>query len=106
MTDANGEILIENLRIGDGYVISEVDNEAADGYILPADKTAAVFEGAVTKVEMHNEREPEPVIPDNPKTGDSSNLPLWFGLMGISAAGVIGLGILSFRNKKKKEDAE
>lgn len=106
VTDANGEILIENLRIGDGYVISEVDNEAADGYILPADKTAAVFEGAVTKVEMHNEREPEPVIPDNPKTGDSSNLPLWFGLMGISAAGVIGLGILSFRNKKKKEDAE
>ena len=104
VTDANGEILIENLRIGDGYIISEVDNEAADGYILPADKTAAVFEGSVTKVEMHNELEPEK--PDNPKTGDSSNPPLWIGLMGISACGVIGLGVLSFRNKKKKEDAE
>ena len=101
VTDANGEILIENLRIGDGYVISEVNNEATSGYILPADKTAAVFEGSVTKVEMHNE-----LKPDNPKTGDDSNLPLWLTLMGVSAAGIAGLGILSFKKFKKKEDAE
>lgn len=101
VTDANGEILIENLRIGDGYIISEVNNEATSGYILPADKTAAVFEGSVTKVEMHNE-----LKPDNPKTGDDSNLPLWFTLMGVSAVGIAGLGILSFKKFKKKEDAE
>ena len=101
VTDANGEILIENLRIGDGYIISEVDNESTSAYILPADKTAAVFEGAVTKVEMHNE-----LKPDNPKTGDDSNLPLWLTLMGVSAAGIAGLGILSFKKFKKKEDAE
>ena len=101
VTDANGEILIENLRIGDGYIISEVDNEATSAYILPADKTAAVFEGSVTKVEMHNE-----LKPDNPKTGDDSNLPLWLTLMGVSAAGIAGLGILSFKKFKKKEDAE
>ena len=101
VTDANGEILIENLRIGDGYIISEVDNEATSAYILPADKTAAVFEGSVTKVEMHNE-----LKPDNPKTGDDSNLLLWLTLMGVSAAGIAGLGILSFKKFKKKEDAE
>lgn len=100
VTDANGEILIENLRIGDGYIISEVNNEATSGYILPADKTAAVFEGSVTKVEMHNE-----LKPDNPKTGDASNLTLWLTLMGVSAAGIAWLGI-RFKKFKKKEDAE
>lgn len=103
VTDANGEILIENLRIGDNYIISEVDNEAADGYILPEDKTAAVFEGAVTTVEMHNEREPEPVVPDNPKTGDTSNLALWFGLAGLSGAALIGLTFVSLKKRRKEE---
>ena len=69
-TDKNGEILIENLRIGE-YVISEVSDGASAAYILPADKTASVFEGAVTKVEMHNE------LRDTPKTGDDSNPALW-----------------------------
>lgn len=103
VTDANGEILIENLRIGDNYIISEVDDEAADGYILPEDKTAAVFEGAVTTVEMHNEREPEPVVPDNPKTGDTSNLALWFGLAGLSGAALIGLTFVSLKKRRKEE---
>ena len=103
VTDANGEILIENLRIGDNYIISEVDDEAADGYILPEDKTVAVFEGAVTTVEMHNEREPEPVVPDNPKTGDTSNLALWFGLAGLSGAALIGLTFVSLKKRRKEE---
>ena len=103
VTDENGEILIENLRIGDNYLISEVDNEATDGYILPEDKTAAVFEGAVTTVEMHNEREPEPVVPDNPKTGDTSNLALWFGLAGLSGAALISLTVMSLKKRRKEE---
>ena len=64
-TDKNGEIVIENLRIGE-YVVSEVSDGASSAYVLPADKTASVFEGAVTKVEMHNE------LRDTPKTGDDS----------------------------------
>ena len=63
-TDKNGEIIIENLRIGE-YVVSEVSDGASSAYVLPADKTASVFEGAVTKVEMHNE------LRDTPKTGNS-----------------------------------
>ena len=97
-TDKNGEILIENLRIGE-YVVSEVSDGASSAYVLPADKTASVFEGAVTKVEMHNE------LRDTPKTGDDSNPALWLALLGISAAGAAVLGIVGFR-KRRKEGAE
>lgn len=99
-TDKNGEILIENLRIGE-YVISEVSDGASAAYILPADKTASVFEGAVTKVEMHNE------LRDTPKTGDDSNPVLWLSLLGISAVGALTLGVIGWKKKKtEKEDAE
>lgn len=99
-TDKNGEILIENLRIGE-YVISEVSDGASAAYILPADKTASVFEGAVTKVEMHNE------LRDTPKTGDDSNPVLWLSLLGISAVGAVTLGVIGWKKKKtEKEDAE
>ena len=97
-TDKNGEIVIENLRIGE-YVVSEVSDGASSAYVLPADKTASVFEGAVTKVEMHNE------LRDTPKTGDDSNPALWLALLGISAAGAAALGVVGFR-KRRKEDAE
>ena len=96
-TDKNGEILIENLRIGE-YMISEVSDSASAAYILPADKTASVFEGAVTKVEMHNE------LRDTPKTGDDSNPVLWLSLLGISAVGAAALGVIGW--KKKKTDKE
>lgn len=99
-TDKNGEILIENLRIGE-YVISKVSDGASAAYILPADKTASVFEGAVTKVEMHNE------LRDTPKTGDDSNPALWLALLGISAVGAAALGVIGWKKKKtEKEDAE
>lgn len=97
-TDKNGEIIIENLRIGE-YVVSEVSDGASSAYVLPADKTASVFEGAVTKVEMHNE------LRDTPKTGDDSNPALWLVLLGISAAGAAALGVVGFR-KRRKEGAE
>lgn len=97
-TDKNGEIIIENLRIGE-YVVSEVSDGASSAYVLPADKTASVFEGAVTQVEMHNE------LRDTPKTGDDSNPALWLALLGISAAGAAVLGVVGFR-KRRKEGAE
>ena len=97
-TDGNGEILIENLRIGE-YVISEVSDGASAAYILSADKTASDFEGAVTKVEMHNE------LRDTPKTGDDSNPVLWLSLLGISAVGAATLGVIGWK-KRRKEDAE
>ena len=97
-TDKNGEIIIDDFRIGE-YVVSEVSDGASSAYVLPADKTASVYEGAVTKVEMHNE------LRDTPKTGDASNPALWLALLGVSAAGAAALGVVGFR-KRRKEDAE
>lgn len=94
-TDKNGEILIEDLRVGDNTV-SEVANSVSQNYVLPADKTASVFEGAVTKVEMHNE------LRDTPKTGDDSNPALWLALMGVAVVGATACGVLAMKNKKKK----
>lgn len=101
-TDKNGEILIENLRIGE-YVISEVSDGVSAAYILPADKTASVFEGAVTKVEMHNE------LRDTPKTGDDSNPALWKWLTAVGVLGFVACGggyIAYAMKKRRKEDAE
>lgn len=94
-TDAEGAILIEGLRIGD-YTVSEVRDGTSDGYLLPADKTASIFEGAVTEVEMHNEKKPTPEVP---QTGDSSHAALWLTLLGLSSIGAAA--ILLMRKRKK-----
>ena len=65
-TDKNGEIFIDNLRIGE-YTVSEVNDKASAGYILPADKQATIKVDATTVVQMHNE------FRDTPKTGDDFN---------------------------------
>lgn len=97
-TDDKGEIIIENLRIGD-YTVSEVSDGTSAAYVLPADKTASVFEGAVTVVEMHNE------LRDTPKTGDDSNPALWLTLLGLSGAGALALGVVAWKKRKnEKED--
>lgn len=94
-TDAEGFILVEGLRIGD-YTVSEVRDSSSDGYLLPADKTASVFEGAVTEVEMHNEKKPALEVP---QTGDSSHAALWLALLGLSGIGAVT--VLLMRKRKK-----
>ena len=96
-TDKNGEIFIEDLRIGD-YTVSEVSNKASAGYILPADKQITIKVGATTTVKMHNE------FRDTPKTGDDFHLGLWVSLAAVSLAGAGVLGFIGFKNRKKKED--
>ena len=95
VTDKNGEILIESIRIGE-YLVSEVPNEASKGYVLPDDKQAVVFEGGVTTVEMHNELI---VHSDAPQTGDNSNLILWAGLALVSGS-AIGFILYSGRRQR------
>ena len=96
-TDRNGEIFVEGLRIGD-YTVSEVNDKASAGYILPADKQLTIKVGATTIVQMHNE------FRDTPKTGDDFNLGLWVSLAAVSLAGAGVLGFIGFKNRKKKED--
>ena len=94
-TDVEGIVFIEGLRIGD-YTVSEVQDGSSDGYLLPADKTASVFEGAVTEVEMHNEKKPTPEVP---QTGDNSHAALWLALLGLSGIGAVT--VLLIRKRKK-----
>lgn len=97
-TDAEGFILVEGLRIGD-YTVSEVRDSSSDGYLLPADKTASVFEGAVTEVEMHNEKKPALEVP---QTGDNSHMALWLGLLGISGIGAAAILLMRKRKNKRQ----
>lgn len=96
-TDKNGEIFIEDLRIGE-YTVSEVNDKASAGYILPAYKQATIKVDATTIVQMHNE------FRDTPKTGDDFNPALWVNLAVVSLAGAGVLGFVGFKNRKKKED--
>ena len=95
-TDKNGEIFIEGLRIGE-YTVSEVNDAASAGYILPADKQATVKVDATTIVEMHNE------LRDTPKTGDDFNLSLWAGLGAAFAIGAGALCVVGLKRKKKED---
>ena len=97
-TDKNGEILIENLRIGE-YTVSEVNDSTSAGYILPAEKQTTVKVGETTIVQMHNE------LRDTPKTGDDFNLPLWIGLAAVSVIGAGVLGVIGFK-KRRKDNGE
>ena len=91
-TDKNGEIFIQKLRIGE-YTVSEVSDGASAAYMLPADKRASVFEGAVTTVTMHNELT---IVPD---TGDTG-IWLWAALTGISILGALAVFQLKKRGKE------
>lgn len=103
MTDDNGEIHIEGLRVGD-YVISEVSNDASAKYVLPDKITVTVLEGKTTVAKFYNEL--KPVTPDVPKTGDTTNIALWTALCGLSLAGVGTAAFFGFRKKKNHESED
>lgn len=96
-TDKNGEIIIEGLRIGD-YIISEVSNSKSSAYVMPENKTALVKLGSTTIVEMHN------VLRDTPKTGDDTNLGLWYALGGLSVVGALVTFVIAFQKRKKEDE--
>ena len=98
VTDENGQIHIEGLRVGD-YVISEVGNKANEKYVLPENVTVTVHEGKTVVAKFHNAL--KPVTPDIPKTGDTTNMPLWAALAGISLLGAGAAAFFTFRKKKE-----
>lgn len=97
VTDKNGMATF-TLRVGK-YTYQEYD--APEGYLI--DEGEYPFEikkdGEIVKAKMTNEKEPVEEI-TTPKTGDESNVGLWFGLAGIS---LIGLGTFGYLLKKKKK---
>lgn len=98
-TDKHGEILIEGLRIGK-YIVSEVNNDASAGYMLPDDEIVEIEYRKTAKVKMHNEKI------HTPKTGDESNPNLWLMLGGASAVGLVACGATALYKKRKKNNKE
>ncbi len=96
---SNCKTIVEGLRIGE-YTVSEVNNNASAAYITPADQKVEIKYDETTTVTMHNE------LRDTPKTGDDTNMTLWYVLAGLSAAGVAVSTALAIRNKKKNEEVE
>ena len=47
------------------------------------------------------EPDPKPEYPDNPQTGDNTNLLLWFALLFVSGGGIIGT---TLHSRKRKEE--
>ena len=92
VTDDNGEITLEWMRIGT-YTISEVKDKASEGYLLPPDQTITVKTGETVTVLFRNKK-----FPDIPKTGDESNIALW-GTVALAA--LAGAGVVSFVLWKK-----
>ena len=94
---------IEMLPIGK-YTLRE--ETAPDGYLVAKDVEFEVKDTSeVQHVTMVDEEKPAEKTPDggkpvsdSPKTGDNTNLWLWFILLGIGATGT---GALAFMRKKK-----
>ena len=103
VTDENGQIKIEGLRIGD-YVISEVSDKSNERYELPDNVTVTVHEGKTVVAKFHNKLKPE--TPDIPKTGDSTNMTLWAALAGLSLIGAGTTAFFTFRKKKEEGEHE
>ncbi len=98
-TDKNGEIVVEGLRIGE-YTVSEVSNNASAAYITPADQKVEIKYNETATVKMYNE------LRETPKTGDDTNMTLWYVLAGLSVAGVAVSTALAIRGKKKNKEVE
>ena len=97
VTDENGQIKIEGLRIGN-YTISEVSNDKNKAYILPADVIVTVHAEKTVVAKFYNELKP---VTDIPKTGDSTNMTLWAALARVSLLGIAVTAFFTFRKKKE-----
>ena len=85
-TDANGEILIEGLLIGE-YVVTELENGASEGYEIAEPVTMTLVANETLTVNVHNNK----ITVDVPKTGDGSLAP-WIILIAAGLAGIAGVG--------------
>ncbi len=94
-TDANGEIFIENLRIGE-YTVTELKNSASEGYKIADPVKVTLVANETLTVKIHNDK----TKVDVPKTGDNNGLVLWISLFGFAAAGV---GCAAFFYLKKRK---
>lgn len=64
VTDANGEALIENLRVDSDYTIEEIEDEVSAKYIRPEAVNVTLLDGMTLIVNLYNQIAPVPEIPN------------------------------------------
>ena len=96
-TNANGEIFIENLRIGK-YTVTEVEDSVSAGYKRPDPFEIELTADETLTVNVHNDKVTTD-HPDSLKTGDDSHMILWVSLM-LASLGVL-IGTILYSRKKK-----
>lgn len=94
-TDKNGEIYIENLRLGK-YIVSEVRNHMTEEYHCPKDKQLEIQEDRCAEVEMHNKRIKVP------QTGDKIPLMKWILSFLVALSFIVFYPAVRTRFKKKR----
>ena len=94
-TDVNGDIFIENLRIGK-YTVTEVEDEVSAGYKRPAPFEIELAADETLTVNVHNDKV---TIPNYPQTGDSSHMVLWCSLMLLSAGLLVSMILYLYKKK-------
>lgn len=100
-TDANGEILIENLRISE-YVVTELENEASKGYKIADPVTVTLVADETLTIHVHNDK----ITVDVPKTGDDSPLVLWLVFTLAGAAGIAGSAVFYFKKVRRSRKSK
>ena len=96
-TDASGEILIEDLRVGK-YVVTELKNGVSENYEIADPVTVEIVADEMLTVKVHNEK----ITVDVPKTGDETNLAAWIALFGVGSIGLLTTAVLTIRKRRKK----
>jgi SrtB family sortase len=100
VTDSDGVIEVEGLRIGE-YTVTEVKTRASQSYLIPDEATIEIKTGEITTVSFFNEKPDEPDEPDEPneqktpdagkpvpQTSDDYRAVLWLALVGVALLGV------------------
>jgi uncharacterized surface anchored protein len=101
VTDKNGEIFIENLRVGK-YTVSEVATDATKDYKLPDAVEIEIIADETLEVKVHNDKI---TVEYPPKTGDESNVWLWLVLALASGLGLTALLVVPKLRKKTRKAA-
>lgn len=96
-TDSSGEILIEDLRIGQ-YVVTELKNSISESYKIADPVTVEIIADETLTVKVHNEK----ITVEIPKTGDDNNLWAWIALLGLSGIGILTTAVISIKKRSKK----
>lgn len=76
-----------------------MENEVSAGYKRPAPVEVELVADETLTINVHNDKI---TIEESPKTGDNSNIGLWFGLLALSCLGMVGTVIYGRRRKREE----